>query len=169
MHLNWPLLFIPFFVVMNIALLITDLNSGIIAAVFVILYSVFAVVVFSLRRTAIITGLVDFATDYNKQQQRLSRELMIPYAVLDLEGRIIWFNNEFSEIVKINKAMHQHVHQVFDGIDAGVLPTSEQDSELHIVYDGRNYLAKFRRIKAADSNDDIYWIYEDSLFMVKTF
>lgn len=45
-HLVWPLILIPLLVIMTVHLLITDITSGIYAAVYVLVYSVIALILY---------------------------------------------------------------------------------------------------------------------------
>ncbi len=162
MYIYWPFIIIALLAVLVAVMFALDLAAGIVAAGFMVAYSIFALIVYFVQRPKIVSGLVNFATEYSKVQRRLAKELIVPFALLDEDGRLVWHNTEFAEVLGEGNFMLQPVFQIFDGIDAGVLPTSEQDTELHIVHNGRNYHAGFRRIKAATSADDIYWIYENS-------
>jgi len=161
-YIYWPFIFIIFLLIMSATIAAVNLKAGLIAVAFTVVYSVAALVIYFIKRPKIVSGLVNFAAEYNKLQRRLSMEMMVPHAILDPDGRLLWYNNEFEEILGMQNAPRQPIFQFFDGIDAGILPTAEQDTNIHIVHEGRNYLASFRRIKAATSHDDVYWIYGDA-------
>ncbi len=161
LYIMWPLLLLPVVALITVIHFAIDLRAGFVALGFSLAYTIFAIVIYVLWRPKIIAGMVRFAASYNKLQRRLSKELVLPYAVLDAEGRVVWLNNAFAEITGLEKAKSQHVFQLFDGIDAGILPSAEEDTSIHIIHAERNYLAVFRRINAANADDDIYWLYED--------
>lgn len=161
-YIYWPFIFIIFLLIMSATIAAVNLKAGLIAVAFTVVYSMAALVIYFIKRPKIVSGLVNFAAEYNKLQRRLSMEMMVPHAILDSDGRLLWYNNEFEEILGMQNAPRQPIFQFFDGIDAGILPTAEQDTNIHIVHEGRNYLASFRRIKAATSQDDVYWIYGDA-------
>lgn len=160
-YLYWPVFLSVLLLIMLGVIFAVDAGAGIAASVFVGIYCVFVLIVYLVQRPRLISGLVNFASEYNKLQRRLSKEMMVPYAVLDIEGHILWTNSAFEEISGIEHASRQAVFHLFDGIDVGVLPTSETNSSLHIVHRDRNYLVEFRRVSASGSADDVYWTYEN--------
>lgn len=157
----WPVILGAFLLLMLAVIFAVDSGAGIVAAVFVGIYCIFVAIVFVLQRPKILSGLINFATEYNRLQRNLSKEMKVPYAVLDVEGHVLWMNDEFELVSGAERASRQAVTHLFDGIDIGVLPAAEQDTSLHIVHRERNYLVEFRRISATDSKDDIYWKYEE--------
>ena len=162
LYIIWPLLLIPVAAFVTFIHFSISLVSGFVALGFTVAYSAFAITFFMLWKPKFVAGLVHFAASYNKLQRRLSKELMVPYAVLDADGRIVWNNDAFGDIIGTDKVRSHHVFQLFDGIDAGVLPSAEEDTSIHILHGERNYIALFRRINAAAAGDDIYWIYEET-------
>ena len=119
LYIIWPLLLIPVAAFITVLHFSIDLRSGFVALAFTLLYTAFAIIFFVLWRPKFLSGMVHFAASYNKLQRRLSKELLVPYAVLDVEGRIVWSNDAFAEIVGVDKVRSHHVFQLFDGIDAG--------------------------------------------------
>ncbi len=162
LYILFPLILIPVMVILTAVLFPINIKAGIVALCFTIAITAFAIVVYVLNRPKVVASLVRFAVGYNKMQRRLSKELMMPYAVLDVDGRIVWLNDAFAELTGEEKAKGHHVFQLFDGIDAGVLPSVEEDTSIHIIHEERNYIAVFRRINAANSADDIFWTYEEN-------
>ncbi len=161
LYLYWPLILLPLLVCMAVFVYLVDAKSGLMTGVFVLIYAAIVCIAFLTQRPKIVGDLVRFASDYSHIQRTLIREMKVPYAVMDVDGRLLWFNDSFAEIAKVEHASRQPVFQIFGGIDAGILPQDEQDTELHIVHGDRNYFAQFRRIMAVDFDDDAYWAYEN--------
>ncbi len=162
LYIIWPLLLIPIAAFITVLHFSIDVRAGFVALVFTLAYTAFAVIFFVIWRPRFLSGMVHFAASYNKLQRRLSKELLVPYAVLDIEGRIVWSNDAFAEIVGVDKVRSHHVFQLFDGIDAGILPSAGEDTSIHIIHGERYYYAFFRHICAAAGTDDIYWTYEEA-------
>ena len=100
-------------VVVNLVVYFISVPAGLVVTCFALLY--FAVVL-SLQfynKPVIINELVSFATQYGQVQKVLLRELEIPYAVLDDDGRIIWTNEAFERVVHKEKGYRKSITSLF--------------------------------------------------------
>ena len=158
-YLSWPLILIPLLFVMAMGVSFADSRAGLVALVFAFVYGVPVLLIYAIQRPKVAADLVRFASDYGYVHKRLMQEMKVPMATIDIDGRLLWANDEFIEIAEIDRVARQPVFQIFDGIDAGVLPSDEQDTELHILHGKRNYIAQFRRVMAANLREDVYWSY----------
>ena len=161
LYLNWPFILFPLLFFMAVWVYFLDSSAGLVAGIFVFVYGLVIGIAYFIQRPRVVADLVRFAFDYGHVQRRLMREMKFPFAVMDVDGRLLWSNDAFSEIAGIERAARQPVFQIFGGVDAGILPQDEQDTELHIVHGDRNYVAQFRRVMAVDLDEDVYWTYEN--------
>lgn len=136
--------------VVNLVVYLINIPSGLVVTCFVLLY--FAVVL-SLQfynKPVIINELVSFATQYGQIQKVLLRELEIPYAMLDDGGKIVWTNEAFEKVVHKDKGYRKSITSLFPSVTKERLPGEQERSELDIVYENSNYLAKMRKISLED-------------------
>ena len=158
-YLSWPLILIPLLFVMAMGVSFADSRAGLVALVFAFGYGIPVLLVYAIQRPKVAADLVRFASDYGYVHKRLMQEMKVPMATIDMDGHLLWANDEFIEVAEIDRVARQPVFQIFDGIDAGILPGEEQDTELHILHGNRNYIAQFRRVMAANLREDVYWSY----------
>ena len=158
-YLSWPLILIPLLFVMAMGVSFADSRAGLVALVFAFVYGIPVLLVYAIQRPKVAADLVRFASDYGYVHKRLMHEMKVPMATIDMDGHLLWANDEFIEVAEIDRVARQPVFQIFDGIDAGILPGEEQDTELHILHGNRNYIAQFRRVMAANLREDVYWSY----------
>ena len=159
MYLLWPVILIPLLYAMALGVTLVDSRAGLVSVAFATLYGFSVLLIYLIQRPKVVSDLVRFASDYGHVHKRLMQEMKVPMAVIDMDGRLLWTNDSFAEIAAIERAARQPVFQLFDGIDAGMLPGDEQDTELHILHGNRNYIAQFRRVMASDLREDVYWSY----------
>lgn len=136
--------------VVNLVVYLINIPSGLVVTCFVLLY--FAVVL-SLQfynKPVIINELVSFATQYGQIQKVLLRELEIPYAMLDDGGKIVWTNEAFEKVVHKDKGYRKSITSLFPSMTRERLPGEQERSELDIVYENSNYVAKMRKISLED-------------------
>lgn len=158
-YLSWPLIVIPLLFIMSIGIACVDSRAGLMALIFASIYGIGVLVIYLVQRPKVVADLVRFASDYGHVHKRLMQEMKVPMAVIDMDGHLLWSNDEFAEVAEIDRAARQPIFQIFGALDAGILPSDEQDTELHILHGNKNYIAQFRRVMASDLREDVYWSY----------
>ena len=107
-YLLMPILVSSILVFMCIGLFFLDRNAAIIASAVVGIVIVIELVVYFITKSGIMPSLFAFAQEQDQIQRQLLKELVIPYAILDVDGKILWGNNEF--IAKILSQGHLMFH-----------------------------------------------------------
>lgn len=154
-YLRWPLLLTPLLLCMNISILLVHKKSGMIMSIYTVVYIVAALVIYAYRRNSLEGDMVRFAADYGRVQKQLLREMVLPYAVLDTKGRLLWGNDEFVSIILDEKEARKNISNVIPEITADTFPTSTSaDEELHVILDEKNYKVVMRRIIVEASNTE---------------
>ncbi len=153
-YLLWPVILTVLLLCMNLSVYPVDRKAGLMMTGFTIIYFALAMAIFLSKRHTIATELVRYAMDYGQVQKRLLKELHLPYAILDLEGRVQWGNDEFMDIIHERSAARRSITNVIPEITEDTLPQKEKDEELHINLHGRNYKVLLRKVIAPDFNED---------------
>lgn len=153
-YLRWPLLMIPLILFMNISILVMDQKAGIIMAGYTLLYILIAMILYFTKRKTLLRDLVCYAAAYGKVQKQLLREMELPLAVMDMEGHLLWANDEFVDIIKDEKAGRRNISNVIPELSAELFPNNELDEEIHITLDERKYCAVLRRITLEEDAEE---------------
>ncbi|MDF2541951.1 MAG: putative rane protein [Herbinix sp.] len=161
-YLLWPIILTALLLCMNLSIFVIDRKAGIIMSVYVLLYFLIAISLFYIKRPKIASELVSYAIGYGQVQKRLLKELALPYAILDLEGKMQWGNDEFMDIIHEKKAALRSISNVFPEITKDAFPKMEKDEELHLVFNGRNYRVLLRKVIAPDFDEDIDWSFYEN-------
>lgn len=152
MYLRWPIMLTPLLILMNISIALVDKKAGLYMMIYVAIYAVIAIILYASNRTIIEKEVVNYATNYGTVQKQLLREMVLPYAVLDLKGRLLWGNDEFIGIIIDEKEARKHISNVIPEITEEGLPKREEmDEELHAIIDNRNYKIVMRRIELEEN------------------
>ena len=109
-----------FLAVMTGVIYVIDPRAGIVAGIATAVYGLAAVAAYTYSRPVVHKELVSFATQYGQIQKRLLKELFIPYALLDGDGRILWYNEEFQKIVGKNGKRGKSVSGIFPADNGGI-------------------------------------------------
>lgn len=144
-------------VAVNLLIYILDVPSGLVLTCFTLFYFAVTVLLQLYNKPIIMNELVSFATQYGQIQKVLLRELELPYAMLDEEGRIIWTNARFEEVVHKEKGYRKSITSLFPSITREKLPNEENEVSLNISFEDRNYEVRMRKIsmKEMAENSDI--------------
>lgn len=152
-YLRWPIMLTPILVLMNISIAFINKKAGLYMAAYVVVYLLIAILLYVSNRYAIERDILKYAVSYGKVQKQLLREMILPYAILDKNGRLLWGNDEFIGIISNEKEARKSICNVIPEITGEYLPkTKEIDEELYAVIDDRNYKIVMRRIELDDAN-----------------
>ena len=93
----------------TLAMYLIDLTAALILTAFTVLYFAITLTLYFYNKPVIMNELVSFATEYGQIQRKLLRELDIPYALLDEDGRIMWTNIAFETITHQPKGYNKSI------------------------------------------------------------
>ena len=147
----WPLILSTVLILMNIGVYMVDMQSGILVSAFVVFYVIVACVIFLFRNAAVQRQLVKYAVGFNKSQKKMLKELNLPYAMLDYEGRLIWSNDAFLDIIHDEKIAKRSITNVFPAVTKDRFPSAEADEIIHTEFEERNYRIVLRRAMDEDA------------------
>ena len=133
------LIAVAIYVVMLISVYAIDKTAGTITLTFFVIYVAGVVYAFYKRAPGFNNEIVRYAANYDKIQNRLLKDLAIPYALVDLEGATIWANESFKNLVGNEKAITKSIFNVFTSLSIENLPINKLYSEEHIEYNNVNY------------------------------
>lgn len=159
-YLSWPIILSLLLIIMNIAIYMVNIDAGILMLGFLLFYIAISVVIL-LKRSTITGELVRFAADYGQVQKQLLKEMALPYAILDNEGKMLWGNDEFQDILGNQKLAQKPISSIFPEIKDSMLPKNMQDQTLKIVRNEKTFNAVLRRIVAPDFTEDESWVFQD--------
>lgn len=144
-----PLLLTLLFAGMDIWMYFLNTMSGMLGTVFVAIYFCVVLFVYKRNKPIILNELIDFATQYGTVQKRLLDEFEVPYAMMDYAGKLLWMNQQFSELADKDKSYHKSVTTIFPQITRELL-TKEDQVDLQVEKDEQIFRASVRKIYFAD-------------------
>ena len=106
-YFRWPLFLTILWAVMVIGLFFIDIKAGLLGTLGLLIYGIAAGVLYARNRSMLMHELISFAASYGQVQKQLLKELVVPYALMDSEGKMLWMNDEFMEICEKDKKVYQ--------------------------------------------------------------
>ena len=122
--MSWPLILCALLVVLNILVYITDVKAGIVVSVGILIYIGIAVVVLRCHKPFVVNDLIAFANQYDTLEKRILEELALPYAIMDMNGRLIWSNKVFAELTGKDQFYRKNISSIFPDVTPDKLPSA---------------------------------------------
>ncbi len=144
-YMQWPLILTILLVIMDILVFTVNRKAGALVSVFVAAYILIVVFLYFHSRAVIMNELISFATQYGQVQKTLLKEFIVPYALLDYSGKILWMNDAFAALSGKNRRYRKSVTNLFPELTKDKLPR-ENEAEATFQYEEKDYRAVMRPI-----------------------
>lgn len=145
-YMQWPLLLTILLCFMNLSIYFIDKKSGIVVSIFIFIYIIIAFSLYFYKRSSIMKELINYATSYGQVQTVLLKELSLPYAISNLDGHLLWANNEFLDIVQKEKVLNRSITSIFPEITKEKIPQGDDNEVLHVIQGERKYRVVLKRV-----------------------
>ena len=113
---------------------------------FLLVYFVCVLMVFLRNKPVLTREMINFATQYATVQKRLLNNFEVPYALLDVNGRILWLNKKFAEVTGKGKEYHKSIFSIFPSITKEQLMKEENEASFQVVWEDKIFRAETNRI-----------------------
>ena len=141
----------------NLSIYLLDYIAGLVLSCFVLIYFAITMYLYLRNKSVVLNELVSFATEYGQIQRQLLRELELPYALLDDNGKIIWTNKMFEQTLQKEKGYSKPISTIFPEVNVQKLLAEDDEASVAISLDTGEYTAKIKKIslKEMAQNSDI--------------
>lgn len=148
LFMKWPLYLSILLIGMNILVYPVNVKAGLLVTVGVLLYIAISVGLFLYHKPLVLNDLIAFANQYDILERQILEELALPYAIMDMDGKLIWSNKVFSQLTGKDQFYKKHVSTIFPDITADKLPVPEEleISEISTQFGDRIYRASMQRV-----------------------
>lgn len=123
--LYWPMFMTILLICMNVVIYMDDILSGVMFSIFTAIYFVVSLIVYVRNKPVLVNELINFATQYGTVQRQLLNEFEIPYALLDYNAKILWVNEQFTELTGKDKKYHKSITTIFPSLTKEFLQKNE--------------------------------------------
>ena len=149
---QWPLYLSILLIIFNVLVYLADIQAGLVMSLGICLYLLVAVPLARRSKPAILNELIAFANQYDQVEKRILDELALPYAVMDMNGNLIWNNRVFSDLTGKDQYTKKNISTLFPEITADKLPKAgaEEPTELSTELGNRIYRASMQTVSLKD-------------------
>ncbi len=144
-YMQWPFILTVLLVVMDVLVFTVNVKAGALVSIFLAAYILIVVFLYFHSRAVIMNELISFAIQYGQVQKVLLKEFIVPYALLDYNGKLLWMNDSFAALSGKNRRYRKSVSTVFPELTKDKLPREER-AELTFQYEDKDYKAVMRTI-----------------------
>ena len=152
-YLQTALLLGIFLAAVNAGIYFINILAGICVSGFLAVYLIAMSILLCRSKPVIVNEFIDFATQYGQVQSRLLRELDLAYVLMDETGKVIWTNEAFERIIHKDKSWRRQISVIFPAVTKEKLEF-EQELELDIAFEEREYNLKLKRISIKEVLDN---------------
>ena len=145
-YMQWPIMLTVLLAAMNLWIYVMDVRIGMVMSVFIGIYVVTVIILYVYNKPLILNELISFATQYGQVQKSLLKELAVPYALLDDQGKMVWRNEAFMDVVGADNARKKSIFAILPELHREDMPDEEGVKSCHIHYEDRDFRADFRKI-----------------------
>ena len=145
-YMYWPLILTILLVVLNVPIYMINTKSGAVVSCFTVIYFVIVCISYNYNKPVLVNELISFATQYGTVQKRLLDEFEIPYALLDHNGKVLWFNQSFSEMMEKPKDYRKSINGILPAVTKEVIQKKEDEQNLHVEMEGKQYRIQLKKM-----------------------
>lgn len=153
-YLSWPLYLTVFWLLFVVMAFFINPVAGGVGAAFLVVQIVVVVIISVFARRRIAADLIDFAVGYGQIQKKLLQDFVLPYALLDADGHLLWMNEAFKDLIGRDIALSRHVTAVIPELTRERLPGREEKTECSIRLKNRDFCAAMEMVELGDFNAD---------------
>lgn len=151
-YLQWPLFLSVLLIILTAVVGAVSVKAGIIVSAFTLVYIGIAMWLYCSRRRGILAGLIEFSTAYDQSRQSLMEEMLVPYAVSDGFGYLLWMNREFAAVLEGDKSSGKNITSMFPEITKEMLATGGELISIHSAFGDRKYRVDLKQIEVGRLN-----------------
>ena len=150
--MRWPLILSALLIVLNILVYCVSVKAGLVVSAGVLIYVGIAVVVLRCHKPFIVNELIAFANQYDSLEKRILEELALPYAIMDMNGRMIWSNKVFAELTGKDQFYKKNISTIFPDVTADKLPVADKKeiSEISTQFGEKIYRVSMQRVELGE-------------------
>ena len=150
--MRWPLILSALLIVLNILVYCVSVKAGLVVSAGILIYVGIAVGVLRCHRPFIVNELIAFANQYDLLEKRILEELALPYAIMDMNGRMIWSNKVFAELTGKDQFYKKNISTIFSDVTADKLPVADKReiSEISTQFGEKIYRVSMQRVELGE-------------------
>lgn len=130
----------------NVGIYFVNIKAGVCVSVFTGFYFCVEFVLFQINKPHLSNEIINYATQYATVQKRLLNHFEIPYALLDNTGKLLWVNEQFSELTGVDKKYHKSISTLFPMVTREFIEKAQDQNDIYMEENNRRYRVSVNKI-----------------------
>lgn len=153
-YFRWPMIYLGFLLILTIIMFYIDTTAGVISAIFFLIGIIVSVLISFVSKRHLLSEIIHYAFTFGSLQTNFLLKFQIPYILIDVDGRIRWFNEAFETIIGEKKVLDKNINALIPPLNAAILPVEEDGVfEKEIEIDDKIYRVVIRHLTTQDAGD----------------
>lgn len=169
----WPLYIGAVLIIICAIMFCVNVTAATVVSNFMVIYLMACGLMYFYMRPRIMSGIVEFASNYSQVQKQLLYNLSVPYCLLDNNGNVMWTNKAMQDCLGIKRDFRKNINTVIPEVTPSIFPDSEIGfKEIRLTFQDRDYKAELKNIDAdsiAEGVDIIEKSMDSSMYVMYLF
>ena len=169
----WPLYIGAVLIIICAVMFCVNVTAATVVSIFMVIYLMACGLMYFYMRPRIMSGIVEFASNYSQVQKQLLYNLSVPYCLLDNNGNVMWTNKAMQDCLGIKRDFRKNINTVLPEVTPSIFPDSEVGfKEIRLTFQDRDYKAELKNIDAdsiAEGVDIIEKSMDSSMYVMYLF
>ena len=154
-HWYWCVLLTLFLLILTAVVLYVDTFAGCIVGGFTLVLFLSVMFLDLHYRSKVLIELMDFAHKFSGVEKEMLKEMAIPYAMAQPDGKLLWMNDMMAGLTGKNEDYHKNISTVFPQINSAHFPLGSEERSLEIEHDERKYRVNMKKISLDEMISDL--------------
>lgn len=154
-HWYWCVLLVLLQLVLTAAVLYVNTLAGCIVGGFTVVLILSLVLLDVHYRSRVLIELMDFAHKFSGIEKEMLRDFLVPYAIVQPDGKLVWMNDMMAELTGKSADYHKNISTLFPGMNAAHFPLNEEARSLEVDYNERKYRVDMKRVSLGSMLEEL--------------
>lgn len=144
----WPFVYTFIIFLLTVYIFMQDKLLGYISIMVLIVIASLSFILIYVTKKYLMSEVINFALDFGGIQKNFLYAFPIPYFLIDVEGKIKWYNQQFENIFEQLKLLDKTIMSIFPEITFEMLPKEFNNIfKKHIRIGNKNYKLEIQRLQ----------------------
>ncbi len=149
-YFRWPLILNIFFAILTLQVFLYNERAGKVCALYFVGFLIISICIYFAGRRRLYADLTEFALNYGTLQHNILSDMNLPFAILSMDGHMLWSNKEFIGIITNKKAAKRGINNIFPDILPDEFPKEGKDVEFIENYSDKIYRVVLRQVNSTE-------------------
>lgn len=167
-YFQWPVVAALLWVGLNAYIYTVKREVGFWVSLGLLGYLLITIFLYMHTKKVILSELVNFATSYGQIQKKILKEFQVPYLIMTSDGKVLWSNDRFQEILGKENSTKKSLFVIFPEISFNMLPGKQEKTEIEITYKEKDYRMYMQKIGMGEVfyNSELILAEEDFEYLI---